>query len=271
MGNTLQGRTAIVTGASSGIGAAIAECFGAEGAYVYLAGRTRARMEATAKRIQERGGNASVVTLDVRDVQQLRELVDQAVRETGHLHVMVNNAGLSHPGPIAEGEPESWREMLETNVLALLVGSQAAIRAMRTRGDAGHIVNVSSIAGAAEARGVYGATKAAVDSIATQLRQELENDPIRVVNVRPGAVATNFGRNYDPAMVKGVAKSMGIDVDVEKGAHWPDDVISKLEENVKQQFCSADDVARAVLFAVTQPSHVNVFDVVIRPQKALTI
>ncbi len=117
---SLSGRTAIVTGASSGIGRAIAERFGAAGAHVFLAGRTQAAMEASKKTIEESGGKASVVSLDVRDVQQVRDLVDAAVADTGRLDIMVNNAGVSVPRPITEGDAEEWRTMLETNVLALL-------------------------------------------------------------------------------------------------------------------------------------------------------
>src|SRR5690606_21281512 len=161
----LAGKTTVVTGASSGIGRAIARRFGAAGAHVTLGGRTRDAMEETARAIEKDGGAARVVELDVREPAQVRALVDGAVAATGRLDVMVNNAGVSYPGKIAEGDPEQWRAMLETNVLALLVGSQAAIRAMRACGAQGHIVNVSSIAAQRNSSGVYGATKHAVNCI----------------------------------------------------------------------------------------------------------
>jgi NADP-dependent 3-hydroxy acid dehydrogenase YdfG len=267
----LAGRTAVVTGASSGIGRAIAEALGGAGARVFLTGRTGAGLEAAAKTITERGGRATPEAFDVRDRERLEAFVERAARETDGLHVMVNNAGLSHPGSIVDGDPEQWREMLEVNVLALLVGSRAAIRAMRSAGSQGHVVNISSIAGSLEGRGVYGATKSAVDNLATTLRQEVENDAIRIVNIRPGAVATSFGRNYDPAVVKQVAKSMGLDVDVERGAHWPSELIAQVESVSRTQFLGAGDVARAVLFAVTQPIHVDIFDMVVRPAKPLPL
>jgi NADP-dependent 3-hydroxy acid dehydrogenase YdfG len=144
-GQPLSGKTAVVTGASSGIGRAIAEKLGRAGAHVYLAGRTREAMDESGTRIEKDGGRATVVTLDVRDVAQLRELVRRAARETGRLDVMVNNAGLSYPAPILTGDPEEWRTMLETNVLALLVGAQEAVRQMRECKAEGHIVNISSI------------------------------------------------------------------------------------------------------------------------------
>ncbi len=267
----LAGKTAIVTGASSGIGRAIAEHLGASGAHVVLAGRTRATMEESAKKIQERGGKASVAVLDVRDPAQVRELVEGAVRDTGRLDVFVNNAGLSWPGTIADGDPEQWREMLETNVLALLVGSQAAIRAMRACKAEGHIVNISSVAGRSDASGVYGATKHAVNAIATTLRKELEDDSIRVVNVMPGAVATNFARNYDPALVQGFAKAAGMEAEVRKGEHIPQALVDQLQSAAKKSLASADDIARAVIFAVTQPIELNVFELVVRPQKQLQL
>src|SRR5262245_17917328 len=114
MSPTLTGKTAVVTGASSGIGRAIAETLGGAGAHVYLAGRTEAAMDASRGRIEAAGGRATVVVLDVRDVAQVRGLVERAARETGRLDVMVNNAGLSYPAPIIEGDPEEWRAMLET-------------------------------------------------------------------------------------------------------------------------------------------------------------
>ncbi|MFQ5514407.1 MAG: SDR family oxidoreductase [Myxococcota bacterium] len=264
-------RTAVVTGASSGIGRAIAEALGAAGAHVFLAGRSREPMEESRKRIEQQGGRATVVPLDLRDVGQLRGLVDGAVRETGWLHIMVNNAGLSYPGPITEAKPEQWREMLETNVLALLVGAQAAIRAMRAGGNAGHIVNISSVAALRRDSGVYGATKHAVNAISATLRSELEDDPIRVVNVMPGAVATNFARNFDPEFIAGIVRATGSELEVKRGEKLPDEVIARLQPLMKQLLASPEDVARAVLFAVTQPIEVNVADIVVRPAKQMQL
>jgi NADP-dependent 3-hydroxy acid dehydrogenase YdfG len=264
-------RTAVVTGASSGIGRAIAEKLAGAGAHVVLAGRTRSSMEEAQRRIHEAGGQATVVTLDVRDPRQVQELVDGAVRATGRLDVMVNNAGVSYPSPIADADVEHWRAMLETNVLALLVGSQAAIRAMRACRAEGHIVNISSIAAQRRDSGVYGATKHAVDCISATLRTELENDTIRVVNVMPGAIATNFARNFDPEFVQGIVKTTGIAIEVKRGERLPDEVFEKLKGPLKQLLGSPDDVAAAVLFAVTQPIHVNVADIVVRPAKQLNL
>jgi NADP-dependent 3-hydroxy acid dehydrogenase YdfG len=270
--NSLAGKTAVVTGASSGIGQAIAARLGAAGAHVTLAGRTRSAMEETARDIEKAGGTARVVVNDVRDVASVRALVDGAVAETGRLDVMVNNAGVSYPGKITEGDPEEWRTMLETNVLGLLVGAQAAIRAMRACKSHGRIVNISSIAAQRRDSGVYGATKHAVNCISATLRAELEDDTIRVVNVMPGAIATNFARNFDPAFLEGFAKMTGVaGVEIKKGERLPDEVIDKLQPLLPQVLGSADDVARAVLWAVTQPITVDVADIVVRPPKQLNL
>jgi NADP-dependent 3-hydroxy acid dehydrogenase YdfG len=268
---SLAGRTAIVTGASSGIGRATAEKLGAAGAHVFLAGRSAAPMEESRKRIEEAGGRAAVAALDVRDAKQVHDLVDTAVRETGRLNLMVNNAGVSYPSSIAEADPEEWRAMLETNVFALLVGSQAAIRAMRQCGAQGHIVNISSIAAQRRDSGVYGATKHAVNCISASLRKELEDDDIRVVNVMPGAIATNFARNFDPEFVTGIVASTGMDVKLERGQKLPDEAIAQLQPKMKQLLGAAEDVAEAVLYAVTQPIHVNVAEIVVRPPRQLDL
>jgi NADP-dependent 3-hydroxy acid dehydrogenase YdfG len=267
----LSGRTAIVTGASSGIGRAIAEQLGAAGAHVFLAGRTASSMEASKKTIEENGGRASVVTADLRDVNQVRGLVEAAVAETGRLDIMVNNAGVSFPAKITEGDPEEWRTMLETNILALLVGCQAAVKAMRACQAEGQIVNISSIAAQRSNSGVYGSTKHAVNEISSSLREELEEDTIRVTNVMPGAIATNFARNFDPAFVAGFVKMAGLDVSIEPGERLPDEVFEKLSTQMKELLGDPNDVARAVLFAVTQPIHVNLADIVVRPPKHLNL
>lgn len=265
---SLSGKTAIVTGASSGIGRAIALTLGRAGAHVTLVGRTVAAMEETKKKIEEAGGAAKVATSDVRDPAQVQALVDGAVAETGRLDIMVNNAGVSYPAPILEGDPEEWRTMLETNILGLLVGCQAAVKAMRACGAQGHIVNISSIAAQRRDSGVYGSTKHAVNAISATLRNELEEDDIRVVNVMPGAIATNFARNFDPAFVAGITKMAGLDLELKKGERMPDEVFEKLGP-LERLLGDPQGVADAVLYAVTQPPNVNIADIVVRPPKAL--
>ena len=267
----LSGRTAVVTGASSGIGRAIAERLGGAGASVVLAGRTEAAMKEAADRIAAGGGKASVVACDVRDPATVQGLVDRAVEGTGRLDIMVNNAGLSHPEPILEADVDGWRAMLETNVLALLVGCQAAVRAMRACGATGHIVNISSVAALRPDSGVYGATKHAVNTICNTLRRELMDDPIQVVNVMPGAIATNFARNFDPAVLEGMVAMTGIDSKPVKGERLPDEVLEAAAAALSDLLATPDDVADAVLYAVTRPPRVHVAEIVVRPNKDLNL
>lgn len=267
----LAGKTAIVTGASSGIGRGIAERLGSAGAHVYLAGRTPSAMEESQKKIEAAGGKATPVTLNVRDVKQVQALVERAASETGHLDIMVNNAGVSYPDKIVDADPEGWREMLETNVLGLLAGCQAAVRAMRTNGTAGHIVNISSIAARHEDSGVYGATKHAVNCISATLRRELEGDSIRVVTIMPGAIATNFARNFEPTFVQGFVRMSGLEIDVKKGERLPDALFTSLPPALRQTLGSPEDIASAVLYAVTQPIEVNVAEIVVRPPRQLAL
>ena len=268
---SLKGRVAIVTGASSGIGRAIAIRLGEAGAHVFLAGRTESALAEGVRAVEKAGGRAAAVVFDARDVKQVQGLVDNAVKGTGRLDIMVNNAGLEFPSTIIDGDPEKWREMFETNVLALLVGSQAAVRAMRACGAAGHVVNISSTSGRREASGVYGSTKWAVNSIATTLREELENDRIRVVNIIPGAVATNFARNFPPELVQGILSSLGVKAEIKPGGTVPPELLDQIAAAGKMFLASADDVARAVLFAVTQPIELNIFEMVVRPQRQLQL
>jgi NADP-dependent 3-hydroxy acid dehydrogenase YdfG len=266
---SLTGKTAVVTGASSGIGRAIAERLGSAGAHVYLAGRTSAAMDASKATIEANGGHATPVVTDVRDIAQVQALVERAAKETGRLDIMVNNAGVSHPSTIIDADPIEWREMFETNVLALLAGCQAAVRAMRKTGAQGHIVNISSVAARRPDSGVYGATKHAVNCISATLRNELEGDSIRVVTIMPGAIATNFGRNFDPAVIAPLVRVSGVEFELKRGERLPDEVFEKMPAAMRQTLGSPDDVANAVLYAVSQPIDVNVAEIVVRPPKQL--
>src|SRR5437867_10347202 len=140
----LADKVAVVTGASSGIGLAIARALGAEGASVVLAGRTKEPMETAANEISSNSGRATVHQMDVREEKAMAELVDSAVAEFGKLDIMVNNAGVNPFDNVLEGDVQKWRDTLETNVIGLALGCREAYRVMKGRG--GHIVNVTSVA-----------------------------------------------------------------------------------------------------------------------------
>lgn len=263
----LSGQTAIVTGASSGIGRAIAERLGASGAHVILAGRTPESMEESAVTIAAAGGRASIHVTDVRDVASVQGLVRSAMDADGRLDIFVNNAGVAYLGSVLDGDPEAWRAMIETNLFALLVGSQAAVAAMRAGGRRGHIVQISSVAALSPDSGVYGATKHGVNVITNTLRQELADDPIQVTSIMPGLVATNIGRNSDPELLRGIVALSGIDYEVVPGERMPDDVLLAAQAALSEIMIKPDDVADAVLYAVSRPAHVHIPEIVIRPNK----
>src|SRR5260370_4490663 len=195
---SLAQKVSVITGGSSGVGSAIAQALAREGCHVCLTGRESQRLQEVASSIRQQGGNATFAAFDLKDSARLRAFISDAAHTHGRLDMLVNAAGVDHPGMIAESHEAEWREMFEVNVLAMLVGSQAAIAAMRATNSAGHLVTISSYAGRGEGFRVYGATKAAVNSLGRSLTMELEDDQIRAVTILPGAMATNFGRTHPP-------------------------------------------------------------------------
>lgn len=260
---------ALVTGASSGIGRAIALRLGEAGAHVFAAGRQAEALADTVSAVARAGGAATAVTADLREPGAVQDLVDRAMADTGRLDVMVNNAGVSHRGPLADGDPEAWREMLEVNVLALAVGSWAAVRAMRAGGAEGHIVNVSSSASRLEAPGFYGATKTAVNAITASLRRELENDTIRAVTVIPGPTATNLARHH-PDLLRDLVATLGEEIGPPSGGLFSEEALDRAAVAAGPLLASPDDVARAVLFAITQPIELSIAEIAVQPAKRLT-
>lgn len=267
----LTGKTAIVTGASSGMGRAISELLAESGAYVFLCARNSDAMEDCKKHITDHGGNAQVIKADISDTGQVYKLVDAVLEKTARLDIMVNCAGLSYTGSIVDGSLDEWRAMFDINVMGLLAGCQAAVKAMRNCQAEGHIVNISSVVAQRNNSGVYGATKHAVNVISASLRDELEDDSIRVTNVMPGATATNFARNFDPEFVHTMLKMAGIKTEVKAGEHLPPEVLEQLANNMKHLLSDPKDIAKAVLYAVSQPIDVNIADIVVRPPKAMTL
>lgn len=267
----LDNTVAIVTGASSGIGRAISETLALQGAKVFMIGRSKNELEKTKDFIVLRDGKAEYKVLDISNFQEFSDYIDEVKTKEGKLNILVNNAGLNHPGPIAEGKVENWQEMFNTNVIALLVGTQSAMKAMRETKSEGFIVNISSIAAQNRETSVYGATKSAVNAICSTLRKELEEDNIRVINIMPGAVATNFARNFGPEMVKNFGKMAGIEVEILEGNKISEDQINDLHNKMSKVMCSAQDIANSVLYSVTQPINVNITELVVRPAKSLQI
>jgi len=192
----LAGKTVVVTGASSGIGRAVAVAMGRAGARVALVARRRALLEAVAAEIEGAGGQALVVPADVTDAQQVRDAFASIAGETGRVDVVVNNAGVLVPGPVTELPESDLTHMLRVNLVGALFVMQEAVRHMRA-GEGGSIVNVASLAGrrGVSPLGGYCATKFALIGLTEALRMELRDDPIHVALVLPGFV--------DTAMVEG--------------------------------------------------------------------
>ncbi|MEM9515541.1 MAG: SDR family NAD(P)-dependent oxidoreductase [Actinomycetota bacterium] len=268
---TIAGRTVCVTGASSGMGRAIAEHLGALGAHVFLTGRTLDEMSASARRIRAAGGRADVDDFDLTDTDRLVQWIDHAATLTGRLDVLVNSAGFGDIGSsIIDGDPEMWRGMLNVNVLALAVGCQAAVRAMRRTGSDGNIINVSSTATLRRDSGVYGATKYAVNCINSTLRSELENDSIRVTALIPGVFASNFSRHGDPSRITARADAAGItDLDLSDSRRLTPDQIETIQSALPTTMGNTTHIARAVEYIAAQPIELNIEELVIRPQKSL--
>jgi NADP-dependent 3-hydroxy acid dehydrogenase YdfG len=243
----LDGKVAVITGASSGIGEATAEALAAEGASVVVAARREDRLEELVERINGKdGGKALAVTCDVTDEQQAHDLIERAKDEFGRVDILVNNAGVMQLSKIQRGLSDEWRTMFDVNVLGLLYATDAAIEVMKEQGS-GHLVNISSLAsrGTRPGLGVYSGTKMAVNGISESLRQELLEDNVRVTMVEPGAVETEL-----PDHITDEEASEGLSA-----------MLERLEP------LQAEDIANAIAYVVTQPERVSINEILIRPSQ----
>ncbi len=244
-GLPLEGRAAAVTGASSGIGEATALALAEAGAAVALGARRVDRLEALAERINSAGGRAVAIECDVADEQSAHAFVNGAAEQLGRLDILVNNAGVMLLGPLEGADTAEWRQMVDVNLLGLLYCTQAAMPHLRDGGN-GHVVNVSSVAGrtASAFVGVYNATKWAVTGFSEALRQEAAHSKIRVTCVEPGLVETELPTHNTNPLVLQTIENMKADIG---------------------EVLQAEDIAAAILHAVTAPQRVNVNEVLIRP------
>lgn len=230
----LKNKTAIVTGASSGIGQAIAEHLANEGANVVIAARREDKLKQIVDHInQQDKGSALAVVTDITNQTDVENLVKQATEAFGDIDILVNNAGVVGNGRITDGKLNVWDSMIDVNIKGVLYGINACLPRMRERGT-GHIVNTASVSGfeVTKTSAVYSATKFAVRAISMGLEKELARTGVRVTNISPGMVETE--RTED-----------------------------RLPEDRKS--LETANIANAVIYAVTQPDHVNVNEITVRP------
>jgi NADP-dependent 3-hydroxy acid dehydrogenase YdfG len=244
MGNNIAGKVVVITGASSGLGEAAARHLSAEGATVVLGARRADRIEALAADLTAGGGRAVAVATDVTRDDQVKRLVDTAVKRFGRIDVMINNAGLMALSPFERLRVDEWDRMIDVNIKGVLYGIAAALPHMK-RQQAGHIINVSSVAGhkVRPGNGVYAATKHAVRALSEGLRQEVKPYNIRTTVISPGAVATELVDHISEPDVAAAARTM------------------------TAMAIPAESFARAVAFAVGQPDDVDINEILFRPTR----
>ncbi len=244
MSKPLSGKVALVTGASSGIGDATARALAAAGADVVVTARRVDRLDSLVKELEREGVKAHAIAADLLNDDDNKRIVTETEEKFGRLDILVNNAGVMLLSPVADANPVDWRRMLELNVLALMISSQAALPGMKKRGG-GDIINISSTAGrtANPAGGGYSATKFGVVAFSEALRREVQKDKIRVCVIEPGLVETELRDHIpDPATKK---------------------FLDTWAESLRQ--LQPEDIANAVVYVASQPAHVNVNEILIRP------
>jgi NADP-dependent 3-hydroxy acid dehydrogenase YdfG len=241
-------RVALVTGASSGIGAATVELLAREGVLVAAVARRADRLDTLVRRIEASGGRAFAFPADVTQQPEAMAAAERVLARYGRVDILVNSAGIVRPGAVESADPAHWREMIDINLLAAMYLSQAVLPGMRSRTD-GHIVNVSSTAGRYVGTGHSGyvASKHAVNAFSEALRQEVAPFGIRVTIVEPGATTTEVAESIPDAAARAVMA----------------------QHVTKQGNMRSEDVAGAILFALRQPPNVNVREIWLAPTSAI--
>jgi NADP-dependent 3-hydroxy acid dehydrogenase YdfG len=240
----LANKVAIVTGASSGIGEATALALANLGANVAIMARRADRLNDLAKRIKTSGADALVIEGDVSDAKQCQKAIADTKQKWGRIDILINNAGVMLLGPVEGAELEDWRRMVNINVLGLMYMTHAVLPHMSAQ-HSGHIVNISSVSGRIASAGtaVYNATKWAVGAFSEALRQEVHKSKIRVTIIEPGAVSTELVNHITNSSAK--------------------ERVTKFVQSMTP--LQSEDIAQAISYAVSQPLHVNVNEILIRP------
>lgn len=240
----LRGKVAIVTGASSGIGEAIAEELVKRGMHVALFARRENRLQALAQRLAGQGSEEPlIVPGDVSKPEDVQNLVNQTVHRWGKLDVVIANAGFGYRAPIVDGDPQRWKQLLDTNVYGLLLTLKYGVEQLLEQGS-GHVVVTSSVAGHVVTAGgaVYSGSKFAAGAIAEALRQEVGQQGIRVTTLEPGAVTTEFAAvaGYPPGTVEAIKQ------------------LDPLQ---------AKEIALVIIQVLEQPRNVDIAELIVTPTK----
>lgn len=243
MNHNIEGKVIVITGASSGLGAATALRLGACGAKLVLGARRIDRLEAVAAQVSSAGGQVRFLQTDVTDPRQVQALVNEAVAEFHGVDVIINNAGLMAQSGMAARRIDEWNSMIDINIKGVLYGIAAALPVMQAQ-KRGHIINVASVAGHKVRGGgaVYAATKHAVRVITEGLRQEVKPYGLRTTIISPGAV----------------------DTELPSGTKEPD-TAAAMRGFYDSYAISPDSFVDSVLFAMSQPETVDINEILYRP------
>jgi NADP-dependent 3-hydroxy acid dehydrogenase YdfG len=238
----VEGKVVVITGASSGIGEATAIMLAAQGAKIVLGARRQERLEDLANRIFAAGGEAVYLETDVKKRGDLLALINYAIKTYGRVDVLVNNAGIAHLSRVDELQVEDWEEMIDINLKGVLYGIAAAMPALKAQGS-GHIINIISTAGItiSPLMAVYAGTKNAVRTISEAMRQE-SGGKYRITGISPGFVQTELADHMKEPTIQAAIKERSAMIAI-----------------------GPDSIAGAVLYAISQPDHVDVGDIVVRP------
>jgi NADP-dependent 3-hydroxy acid dehydrogenase YdfG len=235
-------KTVLITGATSGIGLACARKFAENGDRLILTGRNEQRLNEIRKELTEKGADVLTLAFDVRDREKAANYIQELPTDWQVIDVLVNNAGLALGlEPEYEGNPDDWETMIDTNIKGLLTMTRLIVPGMVER-NRGHIINIGSVAGDAAYAGgnVYCATKAAVKTLSDGLRIDVANTAIRVTNLKPGLVETNFSNVR---------------------FHGDNDRAANVYKGIKP--LTGDDIADVAVFAANAPEHVQIAEVLI--------
>lgn len=240
----IKGKVIAITGASSGIGKAIAIELAKNGAKLVLGARRTEQLQHIVEEIKSKGGEAIFAKIDVKNKEDLLRLVNTAVEQYGKLDVMVNNAGVSQLSRLDELDVDGWEEMIDINLKGVLYGMAAAIPVFKQQ-QSGHIINIISTSGIkiVPMQGVYAGTKNAIRTIAEAFRQESDGK-IRITGISPGFVKTDFADNIKNEEMK-----------------------TAVQKGMEQIAINPIAIANAVIYVISQPDDVEIGDIVIRPSK----